>query len=214
MPPAKSAETAIIELRRLEDTTIEIPIEGITPVIPHKWSEKALRMMRDKQTAAAGSLANKREPKNIDEEAEDSCYWLDIKEDGGHLKRYGAIQAVSFKAAMVGACRFYEGITMVAAKLMFFVEGVGDDQLVPIIGPWKMREDTPRNASGTPDLRYRMQFFPWSATLKVHFVPSMITPSSVFALVDGAGRLGVGDWRPGSPKSASGTFGQFRVVTE
>ena len=69
----------IIALRRLEDTTMEVPIEGVTSVIPHKWSEKSLKMMRDKQFAAAGTLAAKREPKNPDEEAEDSCYWLDLQ---------------------------------------------------------------------------------------------------------------------------------------
>lgn len=210
MPPAKNAdpeEIKIIRLRPLEERTLNVDIEGVTPVIPHRWSEKALKMMRDKQMASAGSLSTKKEPKNPDEEANDSCYWITV--DG---EQHGAIPSVSFKAAMVGACRFYEGITMVQAKLLFFVEGQGSEQLVPLNGPWGMREDTPRNSGGVADLRYRMQFWPWTTSLRVKFLPSMIGPESVLALVNAAGKLGVGDWRPSSPKSASGTYGQFRVV--
>lgn len=213
MPPVKNEVAKVIELRRLEDTMIEVPVEGVTPVIPHRWSEKALKQMRDKQMAEAGSLASRREPKNPDEEAEASCYWLDLKE-GTDLKRYGAIPSVSFKTAMVASLSLFpgSGLTKIATKPMLFVEGDDEaNELVKITGPWSMREDTPRNASGTPDLRYRMQFWPWSATLRVHFLPSLITAESVLALVDAAGRLGVGDWRPSSPRSASGTYGQFRV---
>jgi hypothetical protein len=204
----------IIQLRRIEDMVLEADIVGITPVIPHRWSEKSLRMMRDKQTSATSAPRARKEPKNPEEEARDSCYWLDVKDDDGNITTKGAVPATAFKASMVGACRFYEGITMTQAKLLFYVEGEGPDQLVPIDGEPIMREDTPRNSGGTADLRYRMQFYPWSARLRIHFLPSMIGPDSVYALLDAAGKGGVGDWRPSSPKSATGTYGQFRLVTE
>ena len=204
----------IIQLRRIEDMVLQADIEGVTPVIPHRWSEKSLRMMRDKQMSASSTPRARKEPKNPEEEAHDSCYWLDVKGDDGTVSTKGAVPATAFKAAMVGACRFYEGITMTQAKLLFYVEGEGPDQLVPINGDPVMREDTPRNSGGTADLRYRMQFWPWSARLHIHFLPSMIGPDSVYALLDAAGKGGVGDWRPSSPKSATGTFGQFRLVTE
>lgn len=202
----------IIQLRRIEDVVYTVNIEGVTPVIPHRWSEKSLRMMRDKQMSATSTTRVRKEPKNPEEEANDSCYWLDVKDDDGSISRKGAVPATAFKAAMVGACRFYEGITMTQAKLLFYVEGEGPDQLVPINGEPEMREDTPRNSGGVADLRYRMMFWPWSARLRVHFLPSMIGVDSVVSLVDAAGKGGVGDWRPSSPKSATGTYGQFRVV--
>lgn len=194
---------AIRQLRRLEDMILVAEIEGVTPVIPHRWSEKAKRQMADKMKAPAGGARAARSPKNPEEEAKDSCYWLGDS---------GAIPAVSFKASMVGACRFFEGITMTMAKLLFYVEGEGADQLVAITGDPVMREDTPRNSGGVPDLRYRYQFFPWSATLRIHYLPSMIDVDSVLNLLDAGGKGGVGDWRPASPKSATGTYGQFRVV--
>jgi hypothetical protein len=239
---AKSSEEEftqpkIVQLRRIEDLVLAADIEGVTPVIPHRWSEKSLRMMRDKQMSATSAPRARKEPKNPEEEAHDSCYWLTVvKAEQGYVtvsetgdgriygsdgiyyeglpvETKGAIPATAFKAAMVGACRFYEGITMTQAKLLFYVEGEGPDQLVPIEGEPVMREDTPRNSGGTADLRYRMQFWPWSARLLIHFLPSMIGPDSVYALLDAAGKGGVGDWRPSSPKSATGTYGQFRLVT-
>lgn len=192
----------IIRLRRIEDEVLIVPITGTTPVIPHKWSEKSIRLMADKMQAEAGAPRAKRKPKKPDEEAHDSCYWLGDE---------GAIPAVSFKAAMVGACRFFDGLTMTMAKLLFYVEGEGPEQLVAVGTERQQREDTPRNVGGVPDLRYRYQFWPWQATLRIHFLPSMIDADSVTALLDMAGKGGVGDWRPSSPKSATGSYGQFRV---
>lgn len=104
MAKSSDTETApkIIRLRRIEDMILVARITGTTPVIPHKWSEKSIRQMADKQQAEAGAPRPKRLPKNPEEEALDSCYWLDDQ---------GAIPAVSFKAAMVGACRFFDGLT-------------------------------------------------------------------------------------------------------
>lgn len=206
-PTTKAAEetpiATIVELRRLEEKSLSVPIEGITPLIPHRWTEKAIRMMADKQQSSTRSKTTQREPKNPEEEAHASCYWLGDK---------GAMPATAFKAATVGACRFFDGITMTIAKQLLFVVGEGRDQLVPVEGEPEMREDTPRNSGGTPDLRYRMQFWPWSAVLEVKFVPTMIDPDSIVALIDAGGRGGVGDWRPSSPKSATGTYGQYRVI--
>lgn len=202
MPPTKKSGT--LQLERLEDAEITIPIVGESPVIPHKWAEKALKQMREKQFGEG--VRQKREPKNPEEEAENATYWLDDGRPG--------IPAVSFKAAMIAACTFFEGITKVDARLMLFVVGEINkekDQLVPIVGDMEMREDTPRNASGTPDLRYRNAFFPWSAEVTVRYPVKLMTAKSVLALLDAAGRVGVGDWRPGSKTSNTGTFGTFRV---
>jgi len=204
--PELTRENAI-ELRRLEEGVVVASIEGITPVIPHRWSEKAIRMMAEKQ--GGGGVKQKREPKDPEQEAHDSCYWM----PGPDGEDIPGLPATAFKASMVGACRFFEGLTMTSAKLLFYVEGTGKDQLVSIKGDYEMRTDTPRNATGVADLRYRYAFFPWSAELRIKFLPSVITHNSVLALLDAGGRGGVGDWRPSAPKSATGTFGQFRVIT-
>lgn len=192
----------VIDLQRIEDESVPVQIEGLSPLIIHRWSEKSLKQMRDKQQ---GVMRQKKEPKNAEEEAYDSCYWLD------EARTQPGMPATAFKGAMVSACRFFDSVTMVAARTYFFVEGEGSDQLVPITGERRMREDTPRNTGGVPDLRYRFAFYPWSALLVIRYPRGHITSDSVIALLDAAGRVGVGDWRPGSPKSTTGTFGTFRV---
>lgn len=198
--PQRSEPTGIT-IERLGRETVEIPVIGISPVIPHKWSEKALRMMRDAQS---GSKARaKKEPKIPKDEAEGSLYRLPDGRPG--------FPATGFKASIVGAARLFDGVTMTSLKSGLFVEGEGPDQLVPLEGEMLLREDTPRNANGVADLRYRYQFFPWSVTLRVTFLPALMDVRSVYALVDAAGNGGVGDWRPSAPKSQTGTFGRFEV---
>lgn len=190
-----------ISLERLEDAELRIDIEGLTPLIPHRWSEKSLRLMRDKQY---GKAAAGREPKNPEEEAQASCYWL--------KKNVAGMPATAFKAATIDAARYFPSITMAELKGTIFVVGTGMEQLVAIKGDPVMREDTPRNSNGGADLRYRFQFMPWSATLTIRFMPSQLTADSVVALVDAGGRGGVGDWRPNAPKSKTGTFGTYRLI--
>lgn len=198
------ATEGVIRLEPLAKAMYAIPIVGVTPVIPHKWSEKALRQMREKQS---GSRVQKRhDPKDPVREAEAATYYCPDGQPG--------MPAPAFKAAMVGAVRHFDGLTMTAAKLLFFVEGEGPDQLVPIVGDRELREDTPRNSGGTADLRYRYAYWPWNATLRISFIATAIDLSSVITLVNAAGMGGVGDWRPSAPKSATGTFGRFEVASE
>jgi hypothetical protein len=193
-----------IVLRRLERSIVDVPIVGQTPLIPHKWSEKARRMMLDKQQ---GKAVEKKAPKNPEQEAHDATYWM---EDG----TTPGMPATAFKAAIADAARRFESLTQVLLKQSVFVEGEGDDQLVPIFGDITMREDMPRNATGVADLRYRNQVWPWEATLRIEYVTSALTLGALIALVDAAGLGGVGDWRPSAPKSKSGTFGRWTVTGE
>jgi hypothetical protein len=203
-PRATEKAAAPCVLRPVERAELIISIVGMTPLIPHKWSEKALRMMRDKQQGS--TVRDKREAKVAEAEAEGCQYYLPDGTPG--------MPATAFKAAIVGACRLFEGLTMVMAKQAIFVVGEGVEQLVRIEGECTLREDTPRNATGVADLRYRYAYHPWRASLLVRYLPSVIDPGSIGTLVDAAGNGGVGDWRPSAPKSATGTFGCFAVDFE
>jgi hypothetical protein len=195
-------ENQTIHLEPIERHYIDVPIEGVSPLIVHKWSEKAKAIMAENQSGKA--VKSKREPKDPKSEAEACLYRMP---DG-----CPGFPATAFKAATVGAVRLFDGITMVAAKAALFVHGEGPDQLVPIIGEMTLRQDTPRLATGVADLRYRYAFFPWSTTLRVEYLPALIEELSVVRLIDAGGNGGVGDWRPSAPKSATGTFGRFRVA--
>ena len=207
--PANGTTSApeAIRLPRLERHEIAIPIVGLSPFIPQRWSEKSKSMMRDKQQSAS-PIRSKKPPKEPERDAFDSTYWVVPGEVPG-------APATAFKSEIIGACRFYDRKTfpMTAAKRSIFVLGEGPEQLVPLVAEWEMREDTPRNADGGTDLRYRNYMYPWSCVLHVAFIATMIDAASVVNLVDAAGNGGIGSWRPSSPKSASGTYGRFQVDT-
>ena len=191
-----------IVLKRLQDASVTVKIVGLTPVIPHRWSEKAKQMMPG-HPSSAEKVKEKKGVRVPEEEAEGCLYRMPDGRPG--------MPAVAFKAAIIAACRFFDKPSMTEAKLLIFVEGEGPESLVPLEGNLVLREDTPRNSNGGADLRYRYAIHDWTATLKVRFVPTSISAGSVVALVDAAGRSGVGDWRPSAPKSCTGTFGTWRV---
>jgi len=191
-----------IHLEPIERRYIDVPIEGITPVIVHKWSEKAKGIMAEAQ--GGSKVRAKREPKVPQAEAEAALYRLPDGTPG--------FPATAFKAASVGAVRLFQGITMTATKAALFIHGEGPDQLVVLEGEMAMRQDTPRNATGVADLRYRYAFWPWSTVLHVEYLPALIDEESAVRLIDAGGNGGVGDWRPSAPKSSTGTFGRYRVV--
>lgn len=200
-----NGQTAVpaVSLQPLDLRYVEVPIIGETEYISHRWSEKARAMMLAAQTS---KTRVKKQPKDPQADYEGSMYRL---EDG----RCG-IPAAAFKAAIVGACRLFEGVRMTQVKTLIRVIGEGTDQLVPIDAEPHMREDMVRLETGVADIRFRAGFWPWSASIQIRYIASAIGLGSVVNLLDAAGQGGVGEWRPSAPKSATGSYGTFRVVRE
>lgn len=162
--------------------------------------------MLEKQQKAARARP---EPKDPEALFEASRYRLPDGRDG--------FPAVGLKAAIVHGARMFAGVTQVQLKQVILVLGEGrDDRGDALVAldldvPPMMREDTPRNASGVADLRYRAQYEPWRMTLHIRTIAGQFDESSLMALVDAAGVGGIGEWRPTSPKSSTGSFGTFQV---
>jgi hypothetical protein len=188
-----------IEISRVPSETMLVPIVGTSPLIVHRFSEKARKQMLD---AAQGNKPP-REPKDPEAEYRAAFHRLKDGKPG--------FPATGFKAATVSAGRFFSGVTMTGLRQFLFFKGeIGADgvPLVRIEGEPRMREDVVTVNRGGSDLRYRPEFSEWSAVLEIVFVSSMITQGSVLSLVDGAGLgVGIGDWRP----EKGGDFGTFRV---
>lgn len=200
--PEATTEEASFKLTRLQRETFVIPIRGTSPLIVNRWSEKAKEMMLQAQQTKART---KKDPKDPVANFQASRYLLDDGRDG--------FPSTGFKASIVHATRLFDGITQVLVKQTVLVTGEGSQQLVVLdYGNIKMREDTVRNASGVADLRYRAEYWPWSAELHVRTIGGQFDRDSIMSLVDAAGIGGVGEWRPTSPKSATGTYGTFEVV--
>jgi hypothetical protein len=198
---ADSNTTAQVVIDRIDSETIQVPIIGTTPLIMHRFAEKAKRQMLD-------AMQGKKTPKQSkDPEAEYQGAFYRLKGDSG----YG-LPAVAFKQSMVGATRFFgKDVSMVLVRQTVFVHGdVGEDgqMLVTIEGEPHMREDVVTVGRGGHDLRYRPEFPEWRADLRITYVRASFTRGSVLSLLDAAGMgVGVGEWRP----EKNGDFGQFTI---
>lgn len=194
-------QTPTIEIDRIAAEHLRVPIVGTSPLIMHRFSEKAKRQMLDNMTG-------RKTPKEIkDPTAEYEAAFYRTKDGEG----YG-FPVIAFKAATIGGARFYgKSVTMTALRQALFLRGdVGaDGQQVAIIdGEPRMREDVVRVGRGGADLRYRPEFAEWTTVLDVLYVTAMITRNSVLSLIDAGGMgVGVGEWRP----EKSGDFGTYRI---
>lgn len=187
--------TDSIVIPRPDIRTIDIPVKGVTPLICHKWSEKAKEEMRAKQQKKA---TKGREAKDPEAEYRGSLY---EHPEGG----YG-FPSVAFKAAAVRAAK-QVGMAMTDARVAFHVQG----ELVKIDGEPSMREDMVKLQGQTADIRYRGQFEEWSATIRVAYNANMISPEQIANLMTIAGfSVGVGEWRP----ERNGQFGRFEIVED
>jgi hypothetical protein len=196
----QAVEAPEIEISRIDAETLLVPILGTTPLICHRFSEKAKRQMLDNMQGRK----TPKEPKNPEAEYEAAFYKFD--DDGNGMP------AIAFKHATVGGARFYgKQISMTALRQFVFTKGeVGVDglALVRIDGEPNMREDVVRVGRGGTDLRYRPEFREWGTTLTITYVTSMLTRDSILSLIDAGGMgVGVGEWRP----EKNGDFGTYRI---
>lgn len=190
-----ATETSVV-LPPLRIETIRVTLIGDTPLIVHRWSEKAKKQMLDKQMKKASAG---KEAKNPEQDFKDSLYVLP---DG----TFG-FPIIGFKAAAVTACTSIGGITKVAARQAFHVEG----EFARIEGgDPTMREDMVRVGMGTADIRYRGEFKNWHTTITVRHNRNVFSAEQVLNLFQTAGfAVGVGEWRP----EKDGQYGRFHVAS-
>lgn len=202
MPAPKS--DAAITIPAIKQELLTITIIGDTPLIMHKWSEKAKKMIRDKQGKKATAAG--REAKDPEQEMEDCIYHL----PGGQP----AFPAAAFKKAAVRACKPIPGIDMIDARGWFYVIGDPSDPSLVAITADKpiMREDPVPIGQGT-DLRYRPEFRNWSAVLNIRFNENVVSAEQICNLISLAGfHVGVGEMRPEKPGGQD--YGLWHVQLE
>jgi hypothetical protein len=203
----KAHEAVAIQLPPLKLRTLEITLVGDSPLICHKWSEKAKKEMLDKQMKKA---KQKKEAKDPWMQFCESLYWLTpmperpTSEDIEQAE-FG-VPTIGFKAAAVNACSHADGVTKVLARGAFHIDG----ELVKLEGRPTMREDVTRIGMGVADLRYRGEFKNWRVTLRVRYNENVLSAEQIVNLFNIAGfAIGVFEWRP----QKNGGFGMFHVAT-
>ena len=191
----KTATVQEISIPKLDLRTISIMLVGDSPLISHRWSDKAKRQMLEKQMKKAKQA---KEAKDPELDYRESLY---VHPDGGY-----AFPSVAFKSAAVDACSHIEGITKVEARGAFHING----DLVKLDGTPQMREDMVRVGMGTADIRYRGEFREWRTTFALRYNAAVLSAEQIINLFNTAGfAIGVGEWRP----EKNGSFGMFHVAT-
>ena len=175
-----------------------INIVGTSPLIVHRFGEKAIKMIADKQ----GKKSKERPARNPEEEMDDALYKF---ADGVRT----GFPAVGFKAAMIRGGSILGYVMKELQQVLFVVPDEGD--LVEIIGDYEMRTDMVRIGMGTSDIRYRPEYKSWRATLKIRYNEAIVSQEQVAQLINAAGfGCGIGEWRP--EKSKTGCFGTWMLA--
>lgn len=186
----------VIEIPQIRLHRMVVDVKGQTPLIVHRFGEKAMGQIESKQQKKA-TMA--REARNPEEEFRDALYIIDAEEG-----KYGFPAAGIKKALVYGGGRFGDEKMTV---LRGVINIMGD--LLEIKGPPPvMRSDPAVIGNGIKTIVYRPMFFPWEISVPVVFNSTMITEAQVLNLFQIAGfAIGIGDWRP----EKNGTFGQFII---
>lgn len=215
MAVKKSAATTEFQIPAPNKKIIKVKIEGTSPLIFHKWDEKAIKMMLDKQLKKAQKGRDIREPER---EYEHSFY-------------YNALDQVAFpsrniKQAIVGSARFLNDVKMTLLRGTIFVMG-DKDGFIPVLKNGKlitrkdvkkhtqestdswMRQDMVTVGMGSADIRFRGEIKDWSMEFLIEFDADLLSAEQVLNLLQRAGfSQGLGEWRA----ERNGESGSFQVA--
>lgn len=189
---------AKVDLKKIRRAIVSFRIRGTTPLIQHKWSEKAKAQMRDKH---AGKKTKAREVRNPQQEAKDATY---TTVDGNV-----GIPAMALKKAILFAAHKDIGIERTLVRKALFLKCDDPGLVIPIDADEPiLREDSVTVGMSQTDLRYRPEFRNWSADVRFEIDAELLTPEDLITLVNRAGfGVGIGEMRP----ERDGEFGRFEV---
>jgi len=204
-----------VELKPILVESFSVSLIGDSPLICHRWSEKAKKQILDTQMKKAKSAKEARNP--VRDFAE-SLYWLTPKpeiEDEADFEaalKNGAkfgFPSTAFKQAAVSA-GYRAGVLKNKVEMLgaFHI----NDELVEIVGLPELREDMVRLAGigGTADIRFRAEFRDWETTLEIRYNANATSPEIIINLFNLAGfSTGIGEFRC----EKGGRFGSFHVKT-
>jgi len=200
--PVSSEKAALKPVNRRRVT---VRILGISPLITHKWSEKAKEMMRKKQQE--GKKTRERDLREPESEGKAAAYFTPDGKPG--------LLAIAIKKAIIEAAHNDLGIPKTLVRKALFIYPMGRDVVIPLETPngkgkveYVIEEDMVRVGQGSADLRYRPYYYEWAATLNWEIDADLIQVEDLLALHDRAGfGVGIHEWRP----EKDGDYGRFRI---
>jgi hypothetical protein len=206
--PAKK-QSGMITITRPKFEYVRLRLEGLSPLMQHKFSEKSRRAIEEKQTSQ-DSVRKTREPKDYEAEFHAARY---ISRDG-----WDGVPCRQIRASMIRACANIDGLDMTRAKSAFFVEADGKDNLdgtplLKIEGPEPIHDTRPVAIVNTFDLRNRPLYPEWALTVTIRFDADLCSETDVANLLARAGlTIGIGELRPFGKKGFGGDYGMWDVT--
>jgi hypothetical protein len=188
---SSSAKSIVIKQPEIRQVVLEVV--GTAPLIQNNFGQKTIEQMLRKHMGISVQREAKK-PREVLEQAK-------IKNEAGRV----SIPPVAFKAAMLSASVALKSLKKTQLRTQMYVAG----NSVPI----KFEREIPRmdmvrtaGMGRTPDVRFRPSFEGWSARIAIQF-GDLLTIQTIVDLLNRAGSVGVGEWRP----EKNGTFGTFTV---
>lgn len=200
-----------IEIPKINIKEAEITIVGDSPLLVHRFSEKAKREILDKQMKKAKKA---KEPRDPVADFIQALHWITpmpkemtmetfdkaVKEGA----RFGFPSVGVKQSAISAAYRGGLSKDKVSIQGCFHIQG----ELVEIVGDLSMREDYCKIPRGGADIVYRGQFDNWKATFTIRYDDSVYSLDQIVQFINlGGFAVGIGDWRP----EKGGNFGMFHV---
>lgn len=234
----KEAEQVVIH--DFKRSIVKVSIEAMSSLLMHRFPTKAMRQMEEKQegvTVKAGRGRKGRESRDRFADFAACPHYFTPKDEAkvhGRIRKMnrgkgaepGQDVTRAFAGVKVGfpATGFKEA-TMRAMKntsmamkdfngVTYFSGTNGSRDLVEVrFKRVIFRRDFVRINNGmSTDLRYRPEFFGWSAEMYVEYVGSLLDANSMLNAINIGGFIGgIGDWRPNS-KGAVGDHGRYKVA--
>lgn len=194
---ANNVREQSVHLPTVERQRVAVRLNGESPLIVHRFEEKAITEMLAKQRG----LPFERQKKNPHKDYEASKY---INEKG-----QDCIPVMTVKKAMIEASTFSDDMTKKQTRGGFFILG----EYAPLdFDQVRMRKDMVRlsGIGRTPDIRFRAEYLGWSVDLVIEFNPRLLTPDQLLYLLREAGSsVGICEWRI----QKDGNYGAFSVET-
>ena len=203
----------VVLVKQVELAKAPVHLIGTSPVMVHRFTEKAKRAMYEKQTNA---VTGPKEPRNPWEDIIQGTYWLSnrpteyTEEAFNNAITQGArfgFPATGVKAsACSGAYRNKLSKDKVSLYGMFHIAG---DEYIEILGKPQTREDTVTVGMGTTDLRYRVWFPEWEMRFDIIYNRAITTLEHILSYFEAGGfAVGIGEYRI----EKGGIFGAYRVA--
>lgn len=201
-------QTPRIVIPPLQQKRLLVTLQGVTPLIVHRFGDKAQAQMQADQSGAAKM---KKPPRVPDEDFRDSLYLLAGERNGDLTQCRFGFPATGLKRSIVAAGQRFADAVGTELKGSFSIRA----EMLEIKSPQPpvMRTDMVRlsGPQRTASLAYRPQFYPWTIEVPIDFSANFISADQLVNLIRIAGfSVGIGDWRV----ERNGTAGQFTIDTE